>query len=982
MATMVELEQALRNADQAGDTDTAHKLAAFIAEARKEPSNLIPDNPVEGTVPRAPEPTVGEQVVGAGEAALATATGATTGALGYLGGALKGIAEEILTGRFGQGVAEEAAMKGAEALTYAPRTEPGQEYTEAVGKAVEPLMAVAPLAGEMAAIGRGAQAAAPLVRAATQRGVVTPAKQAVARVREVIPTAAEVKPTPGTPPSAGAAGVEQAAVRQAAAEELPVPIELTKGQKERTFEQQRFERETAKLPEEGAPLRERFEQQNQQLQQNMDAFIDQTGAELTTPREVGELVDQSLRQRAAKDKTKIRTLYKEAEKAGEMEAPINLQSVVDVLNESKSAESTAPVLTAAKKELVRLGGAVMDEDGNLVAKDTTKAEPITLRSQDAIKREVPSKFTDQSGLDSLELEALTHYTKDYGGQKPRTLDFDGFEEMQNYLRTGRSKFEPEEVEPIIDTLNSLIDRTKSTKDFDVYRGTGPSGLEELFGVRDIKDIKPGKVGQSKGFLSTSRDEDIAYSFAHEDGEQAGFLIRLEVPKNSKIFDASDLNFESENEFILPPNSQLRVIKSDTESVIPVIYATLESRQPPIAAGSLSLKDAEQLRKFINKTTGNDPTNIKFAADIKRAIDAATEGKGGQKYKLARRARAKYAKEYENVGLVKRLLNTKRGSDDRAIALEDVVNKVVLSPSTSLDEMRHVRRLLQTKGGISKQKQFKHLTLDDVETFGKSSRKDLIDFVKKVEDILDGTDDAEIAFDMIEDLQTESGVALPKSFSIDTLTDSETGTSRLRLSPNTAKKLNEWFIESKKIANKNQLGKLTDEMRREAAKARREFPGTERFDERSYTEALASRAKPEEGLGKQAWRELQGATLRHIQEQMTKGVTTDQQGNRIVSPAQLDRVISQLDKAGKLDFVFGKPGAEKLRVINDVAKDVLTSPPGVVNTSNTASVLAGLMDVAISGTAGVPAPIMSSFRLLTKSIKNTKLKARVKRALGE
>jgi hypothetical protein len=90
----------------------------------------------------------------------------------------------------------------------------------------------------------------------------------------------------------------------------------------------------------------------------------------------------------------------------------------------------------------------------------------------------------------------------------------------------------------------------------------------------------------------------------------------------------------------------------------------------------------------------------------------------------------------------------------------------------------------------------------------------------------------------------------------------------------------------------------------------------------------------------------------------------------------------LDKSGKLDFVFGKKGAEQLRTINDVAKDVLTAPPGAVNTSNTASVLAGMMDIAISGTAGVPAPIMTSFRLLTKGIKDAKTRAKVKKALGE
>jgi len=135
-------------------------------------------------------------------------------------------------------------------------------------------------------------------------------------------------------------------------------------------------------------------------------------------------------------------------------------------------------------------------------------------------------------------------------------------------------------------------------------------------------------------------------------------------------------------------------------------------------------------------------------------------------------------------------------------------------------------------------------------------------------------------------------------------------------------------------------------------------------------------------GKQAWKELQGGTLRHIRDEALKSVATDVEGNRIVSPAQLDRVMNNLDKTGKLDFTFGKRGAEQLRVLNDVAQTLLTAPPGSVNTSNTASVIAGLMDVAISGTAGVPAPIMSSFRILTSSVKDARLKKRIKQALGE
>src|SRR5258708_17238021 len=78
-------------------------------------------------------------------------------------------------------------------------------------------------------------------------------------------------------------------------------------------------------------------------------------------------------------------------------------------------------------------------------------------------------------------------------------------------------------------------------------------------------------------------------------------------------------------------------------------------------------------------------------------------------------------------------------------------------------------------------------------------------------------------------------------------------------------------------------------------------------------------------GKQAWKELQGATIQHLKDEITKNVATDIKGNKVVSPARLDRLVTELDKDGKLDFVFGKRGAQQIRDVNDIAKDVFTAP---------------------------------------------------------
>jgi hypothetical protein len=109
----------------------------------------------------------------------------------------------------------------------------------------------------------------------------------------------------------------------------------------------------------------------------------------------------------------------------------------------------------------------------------------------------------------------------------------------------------------------------------------------------------------------------------------------------------------------------------------------------LTPGVVTLDNAELLRQFVNEAT--DWTNRREAlvgTRIKNSIDAATEGAGGEAYRRARRARAQFAEEFENVGLTSKLLGTKRGTDDRQVAFADVFDKViVLSPVEEMNKLR-------------------------------------------------------------------------------------------------------------------------------------------------------------------------------------------------------------------------------------------------------------------------------------------------------
>jgi hypothetical protein len=635
------------------DAATAYAESLHNDQARQYVPKTVQAPPSDGNSRPAPDVGLVDRAIGTGEAALATATGATGGALGMIGGTLKGLAEQILNGSFGTQQAaklvEQSAMQGAQALTYAPRTPSGQSQAEAMGQALQQVIPVAPVLPGLMPAAAGARGAAPagvvaragaegLGRAVAGQGgasAVASGIDSASRVAQLATSKATTLPrralealrsepaqstaTPGTRGSMGAAGTDMATQRRMTAESMGLTGDkaLTRGQATRDPAQLKFERETAKMPEEGGVLRQRINAQNDQILSNMDSWVDMTGAEAPTLRAVGTVVDKALVQQAARDKLQIRAAYKAAEKAGEMEAPVTLETVVQHLNDSAPDAATAPLLVTARARAIQTG------------------------------------------------------------------------------------------------------------------------------------------------------------IAREEG---GVLVPQPVP----------------------------------------------------------LKIAETYRQAVSRATDFEPTNVRQATIIKGLLDESTDGAGGVLYQQARATRRRYAQNYEDRATISKLLNNKRGTADRQVALEDVFSHTILKGS--LDDVRNVRRVLQ-RGG--------------------------------------------------ED-------------------------------------------------------------------------------------------------GQQAWRELQGSTASWIRDQSSKNVATDSSGNRVISPAALNKAVRELDADGRLDFIFGKRGAQQMRDVNDLAQYALTVPPEAsVNASNTAAtLLTAFADLGISGMSGAPVPIATGVRLGLKHIKDVRLRRRIEDALND
>lgn len=195
MATRARLEQALINADAAGDVEAAKAFAAAIRNGQYDDAQQQVSGQQEQSISSMAQTTdvplvqgmqgyeeqqaaqqaayantpanqprsFLDKAIGAGEAGLAAATGSTTGFLGNIAGTISGIGKSIASGTYGTSSAadlaeQEAANTGA-SLTYSPRTQAGQEYTKAIGEFAAPLAAVAPFTQELGVIGQSARSA-------------------------------------------------------------------------------------------------------------------------------------------------------------------------------------------------------------------------------------------------------------------------------------------------------------------------------------------------------------------------------------------------------------------------------------------------------------------------------------------------------------------------------------------------------------------------------------------------------------------------------------------------------------------------------------------------------------------------------------------------------------------------------------------------------------------------------------------------------
>lgn len=374
------------------------------------PPDEFPGDPMP---PPAPQPSVGDNIVGAGEAALTVGTGLASAPAAYAMGLPAGMLEAATSPNVHFGtpeytqVLQDRIAQVLEGMTYAPRTAAGQQQAGAVGDALAPLVAlgpvapgIGPMATELGAASQSAQAL-PMALRATAGPAAATVQRAMSEGAQRVAGAAQqgvgavtsgVRSLMGDEPAAapgfgaqsvGAAAGPVVSQRVATAENLPVPVTLTRGAATRDAAQLAFEKEQLKSAL-GGPLRNRAEENNLQTLENFDALIDDTGARtpMIGPQATGQSVTHALSEGLEAAKNRVRVAYRRAEQSPEADALVDATPLVEHLNGQPAGLGTTALTDHARQWAQRLGVVVDDGQGGL------RPGSANVRTMERLRKEI------------------------------------------------------------------------------------------------------------------------------------------------------------------------------------------------------------------------------------------------------------------------------------------------------------------------------------------------------------------------------------------------------------------------------------------------------------------------------------------------------------------------------------------------------------------------------------------------------------------
>lgn len=428
------------------------------------------------------------------------------------------------------------------------------------------------------------------------------------------------------------------------------------------------------------------------------------------------------------------------------------------------------------------------------------AKPVVNTMAQALRKEVPT----MAGVGAAEVPESVGRV-----QLAQQLRVPGTVSKGQALRDlGQQKFEietpknyPEIGKPLLEAQAGRNDTI--LQNFDAYvDATG----KETFGLRETGRVVDKALVNAAN--KAKQEINAAYTAAREAGE-----TQQPVP------------YAPLKAYI---DEQTPTVKRKLAPIISAVDEEIARNDPSNKTGQISINNLEDIYQFINKNYEPGTVGEGHAKAMKNIINQMTEGQGGELYQEARKLRTKYGREFENVSYVDKLLRTKPGTTDRAVAFEDVFDHSILNGS-----------------------------LDDVSAIGRTLKK--------------------------------SG--------------------------------------------------------------------------------------PE---GQKAWKELQGQTIEYIKKKATNTTDKDIYDNPVVMPKQFKNVIDTLDQDGKLDYIFGKKGAQELRDLLQYTETVNSPLKGAANYSNTSSAIITALDKI----GDIRVPVVSTLaKSAAKKGKESALKKQIEESIN-
>jgi hypothetical protein len=131
----------------------------------------------------------------------------------------------------------------------------------------------------------------------------------------------------------------------------------------------------------------------------------------------------------------------------------------------------------------------------------------------------------------------------------------------------------------------------------------------------------------------------------------------------------------------------RPTQYDQNPILKMVEEDIKSNDPNNATGSINLRQLEDIRALINAETEYGTSNGFHGSKIRNQIDAITKDAGGTLYQEARALNNRYMKEFEENPAIRDITAIKKGTTERKVAIENLVEDSMLKgPRSRVEEL--------------------------------------------------------------------------------------------------------------------------------------------------------------------------------------------------------------------------------------------------------------------------------------------------------